>query len=388
MDIYELRRRIDRWENIHTEFKEWPVNNMSFAQSLVAFANTDGGQLIIGVDKNHEIIGVPDPDRVMQWVDSIAYNNCHPPLVVLQETVASEDGAVVVVVNIPKGDQRPYQTNQGDYTIRTTSGKRLASRQELLRLFQAAEALYYDETPWANAALSDIDGNLVLEFVRRAFGQELEALGLEYEALLKNLNLYRARNGRSHPTVACLVLFGRHPQRFLPLAKINAARIRGIDLTQPPSDIVQLDGTLVDQLEDAARFLRIHLQEVHRIEGFGPEAFPEIPESALREVVVNALAHRDYTIAGPIRIFVFDNRVDVRTPGNLPNAVTIESMKLGGSHVLRNPTIYTVLTRMGIVTGAGSGVFRAIRAIRDTTGAEPDLFQDGSEFIFSIPRRS
>ena len=146
MNLDDLKRRIEKWEDVHTEFKEWPINNVSCAQSLVAFANTDGGQFVIGVSNDKQLVGVADPDRVMQWIDNIAYNNCEPPITVIQETVKSEEGRVAVVVNVPKGDQRPYRTNQGDYTIRTTSGKRLASRQELLRLFQASETLFYDET--------------------------------------------------------------------------------------------------------------------------------------------------------------------------------------------------------------------------------------------------
>jgi len=203
----------------------------------------------------------------------------------------------------------------------------------------------------------------------------------------KNLNLYRKGNGDFFPTTACLLLFGRHPQRFLPQAHTTAAQIPGTDLAEPPSDTVQLTGTLLDQLEDAARFLKVHLREARRIKGFEPETFPEVPESALREVIVNAFVHRDYTVAGPVCIFVFDDRVDVRTPGKLPNTVTMEAMKLGASHILRNPTVYTLFTRLGFVTGAGSGVFRAIRAIRQTTGREPDLFQEGNEFVFSIPRQ-
>lgn len=388
MNLDELLERVTQWEDIHTEFKEWPINPVSCAESLVAFANTNGGQLVIGVSNSRQLLGVGDPDRVMQWVDNIAYNNCVPSITIVQETVRDEAGHVVVVVNVPKGDQRPYRTNQGDYYIRTTSGKRLASRQELLRLFQASETLFYDETIVTSATLNNVDGGLVQEFVRKVYGRELEEIALNYENLLKNLNLYRSLNGNHYPTVACLLLFGRDVQQFLPLAYTTAARIPGTDLAQPPWDIVQLHGTLQDQLEDTARFLRVHLREEHRIEGFEPEAYPEVPEPALREVVVNALVHRDYTIAAPVRIFVFDDRVDVRTPGGLPNTVTVESMKLGASHVLRNPMIYTLFTRLGLVTGAGSGVYRAIRAIKETTGREPQLFQEGNEFVFSIPRRA
>lgn len=127
------------------------------AQPLVAFANTDGGQFVIGVSNDKSLVGVSDPDRVMQWVDNIAYNNCEPPITIIQETVTDHEGHVVVIVNVPKGDQRPYRTNEGDYCIRTTSGKRLASRQELLALFQASETLFYAETSVTHMTLNDVD---------------------------------------------------------------------------------------------------------------------------------------------------------------------------------------------------------------------------------------
>ena len=170
MDLSTLHARIQTWENLHTEFKEWPINSVSCAEALVAFANTDGGQLILGVDKQQQITGVADPDRAMQWVDNIAYQNCEPPLTILQETLQI-DQTTVLIINVPKGDLRPYRTNQGHYYIRTSSGKRRASRQELLRLFQATETLYYDETLLLRATLLDLDRQRVERFVQQVYQQ-------------------------------------------------------------------------------------------------------------------------------------------------------------------------------------------------------------------------
>lgn len=386
MNLDSLEQRIAAGEDVHTEFKLWPVNNVSAAESLVAFANTDGGQFIIGVSDDGQMVGVNDPDRVMQWFDNLAYHNCEPPLTVLQEAVRTTDGRTVIVVNVAKGDQRPYRTNRGDYVIRTTSGWRLATRQELLRLFQASDSLYYDETIVLRAALHDIDASLVEHFVERAYSQKLTDLPFDHETFLKNINLLRPGRDAFYPTVACMLFFGRNPQRYMPHAQVAVARIPGFDLSQPPSDAKQIDGTLLDQLEDTGRFLRVHLPTVHRIEGFGNERFPEIPEEALREIVVNALAHRDYTVAAPVRVFIYDNRVEVRTPGGLPNTVTIEAIKLGAAHVMRNPAVYTLFTRWGLVTGIGSGVYRAIRSITEATGSAPVLLQEGNEFVFLIQR--
>jgi len=141
MDVSELRERVVRWEDLHTEFKAWPVHPDDLAASLVAFANTDGGQLVLGVSEEREFRGVVDADRVTRDVDNVAVNNCEPPITVIQETLRPEtEGGTVVVVNVPKGDMRPYRTNRGVFYIRTSSGRRQASREELLRLFKPRKA--------------------------------------------------------------------------------------------------------------------------------------------------------------------------------------------------------------------------------------------------------
>jgi len=384
MDLFELRKRIDVWENLHTEFKEWPIHNDDLAAAIVAFANTDGGLLILGVSKEYQIKGVGDIDKTLQSVDSVAYQNCEPPITILQEIVQDENGASVVVVGIPKGDQRPYRTNRGDYFIRTTSGRRRASRQELLRLFQSSESLYYDETLVARCSTADL-GTQIIESYFKNFSQPLPNIG--HEKLLHNMGFIRQQGNQYYPTLACVLFFGNKPQSFLPHAYITAARILGNDFSQPPSDTKRIEGTLLQMLEDAARFLRVHLLAPHRIQGFEPERYPELPEEALREFLINALVHRDYTVSAPIRLFVFDDRVEIRTPGGLPNMVTIDAIRLGTAHNLRNPLIYVLFNRMGLVTDIGTGVYRAISRIREITGKEPDLAVEYTEFVVSIPRR-
>jgi ATP-dependent DNA helicase RecG len=387
VDWHKLQQRIARWEDLHTEFKEWPVHNDLVAASLVAFANTDGGQFILGVDKTHQIVGIDDTDALMQRIDQIAYNNCEPPLTVVQETVRTDGDVVVVVVNVPKGDQRPYRTNRGVYYIRTTSGRRQASRQELLRLFQATESFFYDETAVLRAGLADLSVDALENFVRQAYQRSIEEFLGGYEQLLVNLRLAANIEGVIYPTLAALLFFGREPQRLFPWVHIAAARIPGNDLAAAPSDAKMLGGTLPVMLDDAARFMGLHLQQAHRIRGFEPEVYPELPTEALRETLVNALSHRDYTINAPIRLFIYDDRLEVRTPGGLPNTVTIEAIKLGAAHVLRNPTIYTLYSRLGMVTGIGSGVYRTIQLVRQATGQKVGIYLEGNELVFSLPRR-
>ena len=386
MNWQELQQRIETWEDLHTEFKEWPVRPVELAATLVAFANTDGGQLILGIADDR-------PGEFPRINDQVACQNCEPPLTVVQETVRADSGAVVVVVNVPKGDQRPYRTIRGDFYIRTSSGRRRASRQELLRLFQAVESLAYDETVVLRATTADLSAQAFDRFLRQAYGRALRDFDISYEQLLLNWRLLQEREGTQHPTVAGLLFFGWEPQRFLPQAHVVAARIPGNDLSAVPSDTEQIQGSLPTLLDDAIRFLRAHLLTPHRIRGFEPEAYPELPEDALRETLVNALAHRDYTIPAPVRLFVYDDRVEVRTPGGLPNSVTIEAIKLGAAHVLRNPTLYTLFSRLGLVTGIGSGrfpkrgVFRTIQWVREATGQEPTIVEVGNELFVALPRR-
>ena len=385
MDFAELQQRIHDGENLHTEFKTWPISPASLAETLTAFANTDGGQFIIGVTDDGQLVGVGDTDAVMRMVDNIAYNNCEPPLTIMQELVHCDTGVIIVVVHIPKGDQRPYRTTNGRYMVRTTSGKRPAARQELLRLFQAVESLYYDETVVQRATLADMNLPAVEQFFLEAQGYTWEQLGLPLERILVNWKLAQGRGDEFHPTVAGALFFAKAPQNFLPHAYITALRIPGTTIDIDPSDRKQLVGPLRTILEDALRFLNIHLPTPHRIQGMEPEIKLELPPEALREGLVNACAHRDYTIPSPIRLLIYDDRVEIRSPGQLPNSVTLDALPLG-IHVLRNPIIYNVCLRMGLVTDAGSGIPRIIARVRQFTNQSPVWKLEGNEFVLVLPR--
>ncbi len=381
MDPQELQQRISQWEDLHTEFKEWPVHPDKLAAALVAFANTDGGQLILGVNERREIVGVGDADRIARDVDNVALNNCEPPVTIVQEVLRPEgqEGPAVVVVNLPKGDMRPYQTRRGVSFVRTSSGRRRASREELLRLFQAVEGLYYDETPLLRLSTSDLDYEAVAAFLEDTLQ---EGLMDDRDQLLRNWRLLS--NG--HPTIAGMILFGRRPQRHLPFAQINAARFPGTDSSYDPSDRKDLQGQLFDVVDQAERFLNLHLLTPHKIEGFEPEPRPELPKEALREAIVNAVAHRDYTIKGPIRLFVFDDRIEIHSPGKPPNSVDRANIRVG-VHVVRNPSIYARLADAGLATRAGTGVRRMIRLVRDATGQDVDIQIRDFEVLVTIPRK-
>ncbi len=390
MNLLELKTRLLEGENLHTEFKLWPVHPDDLAAAIVAFTNTDGGQLFLGVNNEGQIVGVVESERdcISQAIDLVAQNNIAPPASILQETVREEQGRIVLMVHVPKGEQRPYRTNRGSYYVRTTSGRRQASRKELLRLFQATESLYYDETPIARSSpVSDLELQARQDLFDLARGRGVEVESITPERLLHNWRLLRKANGESHLTIAGVLFLARNPQEFMPTAYVSALRIPGIEIANEPFDQKRIESRLLNVLEDTLRFLYIHLPRPHHIKGLEPEVQTEFPQEALREILVNALAHRDYTISAPIRVIVYDDRLEVRSPGRLPNTITLESL-LYGIHVLRNPIIYNMFLRLGLVTDAGSGIPRSIRLVRNATGGEATFRLEGNEFVVSFPRRS
>lgn len=379
MDNIALKERILKGEDFHTEFKEVLPDNETLSKSIVCFANADGGLLIFGVSDSGRITGVSNLDEAIRRIDDVAFNRCEPAVSILAETVEDE-GKTALIVRIPKGLQRPYRTKSGLYYIRASNRCRQASWEEVRRLYQTSESIFFDEAPVARAGLPDMDMDYFKEFIEKFMGIA------GYDALMPNyLKNLRATTSDHQPTLAGVLFFGKKPQEFVTYAKITAAYIPGNDLAAPPADKKDLTGKIPDLLGDTLRFFRLYLKERHEIKGFEPEVHPEIPEEVLREGLVNAVAHRDYTVTAPIRIFIFENRVEIRTPGRLPNTVTVESMKLG-SHVLRNPTIYNFLNKIGMVTDIGSGIPRMIKIMKERLNRDVDLFAADNEFIVTIPR--
>ena len=379
MDKLELQERIFKGENLHTEFKESLPDNETLAKSIVCFANTDGGQLVIGISSSGDIKGIKDSDKSARTIDDVAFNRCEPPISILPETV-DMDGKIILIITIPKGEQRPYRTKSGLYYIRSGNRCRQASWQEVRRLYQTSESIYYDETPISKASLGELDIDFFNHFLEKRLGVS------PGERLIENYlrNLKIITNDKK-PTLAGILFFGKNPQAFIPFAKIIAAYIPGKDISIPLSDRKDLEGKIPDILDDSIKFLKLYLREEHRIKGFESELYPEIPEEVLREGIVNAVAHRDYTINASIRLFIFEDRIEIITPGKLPNTVTTGSMEIG-CHVLRNPTLYNLLYKIGMATDIGSGVPRMIKTMKEKLNKEIGLNPTENEFVLSIPR--
>jgi ATP-dependent DNA helicase RecG len=249
------------------------------------------------------------------------------------------------------------------------------------------QELYFDETPILRAGIEDLNEKAVEQFFEQSRGQTWHSLGLGFERALVNLKLAQEVEGVLHPTLAGWLFFSHLPQKFVPYAYVTALRFPGRGIDSDPSDQKRIEGPMQAVLEDSLRFLYLHLPTPHHIRDLEPEAYPELPMEALREALVNALGHRDYTIQAPIRLLIFDDRVEIRSPGHLPNTVTLEALPLG-IHVLRNPTLYNLFLRLGLVTDAGSGIPRMLARVQQVTGKRPTLKLEGNEFVVALPRRA
>jgi ATP-dependent DNA helicase RecG len=374
----ELRRRILEWEGPHTDFKRSLGRNIELAKDLVSFANSDGGQLVVGVADDRQVVGVDDVDSLMISVDQVAFQQCSPPVTVIPETVIL-DGLTVLVLNVPKGDQRPYATSEGKYFVRSGSRCRRASREELLRLFQASQSLFYDEQPLRRLTSADLDQTL---FHRYLVDVGLADLDVDDGRLMQSWRLMAG----DVPTVAGTVLFGRYPQEALESSRVVLGALATPELGGDFLDRTDASGGLFDVLRQAQAFLAVHVTVEHVVAGFEPERQEDIPAEALREAIVNALVHRDYTIPGAVRIFVYPDRVEVISPGRPPNSVDAEAMR-AGAHVPRNPYIYARVAEAQLATRAGSGIRRITRLLRENGGRELGLTITNAQVTLTLPRR-
>lgn len=271
MDAIELSERIKKGENIRTEFKENLPDNEALARSIVCFANADGGQLIIGVDNSGSIAGIQNLDEAMRIIDDVAFNRCEPAISILQETVEIDDKCILVI-SVPKGEQRPYRTRSGFYYIRSGNRCRQASWDEVRRLYQISESVFYDESPINRASIANLDLYYFVDFLEKYLDISPEE-GL-IEVYLRNLRII---TDDKSPTFAGLLFFGRNPQQFIYHSKIIAAYIPGTDIAIPPYDKKDLEGRIPDILDNAIRYLKLYLREEHIIKGIESELYPEFP---------------------------------------------------------------------------------------------------------------
>lgn len=389
-------------ESSAVEFKRDSIDARGLARELVAFSNLDGGRILLGVDDTGVPVGLTRAN-VEEWVMTACRDKVRPPLIPYFEVVRDvEPGADIAIVRVAPGFavHALWHHNHLAYYIRVGSETREASTEELARLQQQRGAFRPELRPVTGTGLDDLDLARLQDYFGRIRQQELPVDDrVALQRLLVNTELLSDAEG-APATVAGLLVFGRRVQRFLPHSSIDAAAYSGVEkdyaaierstMRGPLAALFDRSGTVTERglVEQAVDFVRRTVPAAtvleggaHRVERSG------IPEAVLREVIVNAVVHRDYLLTGTdIELSVYADRVEVVSPGRLPNGVTPERM-LVGIRAARNQLLKDVLRDYGYLEHMGMGVPRTVvRGMRAHNGTEPLLTEDGERFTVTLLR--
>ena len=402
MNRAELLDLLRGGENSTVEFKRDVVQSHDLAKELVAFLNLGGGVVLLGVEDDGSISGTTR-DAVEEWTADLCRSKINPSVMPTLSWVRdAEPGRDVLAVHVAVGPDKPYariHNNHRTYYIRVGSTSREASREEIIRMSQASGRLRYGLKPVPGASLDTLDLRRLRDYLTRVLSGDAPTEEDEtgWETLLDNLELMIESAGVHVATVDGLLLFGRKPERHLPQSGVRAVCYPGIEpsyearadeyLRGPLAPLGAADGTIVENglVDQAWDFVRrnttsaSHLEGVRRIDDW------EYPESAVREALVNALVHRDYSIAGTdVMLAIYADRLEIQSPGRLPNTITVEKMK-AGTRYARNQTLVNIMRDYRYVEARGMGVrYRIMPAMRSHNGTEPDLIEEEHRFTVRL----
>jgi len=374
MTLIELQKILARGEDSQYQFKQNITNGDSLAAEMVAMVNAVGGKIIIGVNDNGEITGLSSKDirRLNQLISNVASDFVKPPMTPLTENIQTDKG-LLLVISVQKGLNKPYLDKSGVMWVKSGADKRrVTSREEMQRLFQAVDLIHADSVPVRDTSQAELDRFALKDYYKNRYHEEL--LEEIPPRLLQNLGLLKSEQ----LTLAGLLLFGKNPQQFKPVFVVKAIVFPGdnVDISQY-LDNEDIEGNLMQVYKDSFAFVRRNLHHVQNGQGVNSLGELEIPPVVFEELLVNALIHRDYFISAPIRLFIFRDRIELMSPGHLPNHLTIEQVRCGLSN-MRNPILATHATHILPYRGLGTGIPRVLEsynAVEFTDDREANQFK-------------
>lgn len=385
MKIDLLLSQITLGEDSSRQFKSDVHNCDSLAAEMAAFANCDGGVIYIGVEDNGKATGLSTKDvsRINQLISNAASQHIRSPLTVVTQNIALDSGRLVVVLTVPKGIDKPYFDKNGVIWLKSGADKRrVNSKEELRRLFQISDQFHADELP-TKAGVEKLDKLLFRDFLRDVYKIEYPEQEKDLIRLLQNMNL-ATEDGFLN--LAGVLMFSEQPEWIKPQFVIKAIRYPGNKIHGSEYlDSEDFGGSLTKIFENSISFVMRNLHKIQSGRGVNAPGLPEIAESVFEELLVNALVHRDYLVSAPIRLFIFDDRIEIISPGHLPNNLTIEKIRNGNSNI-RNPIIASFVAK-GLLPyhGLGSGIKRAVELWPDIDFTED---RDGCLFTVTVHRKS
>ena len=373
-----LLQILARGEDSRHQFKRDETNADSIAAELAAFANSGGGLLLLGADDDGNVSGLDAVDvrRLNQLISNAASQNVRPPIHPITENIRTARG-LVIAVTVPDGLSKPYVDNQGRIWVKSGSDKRhVTAREEIQRLFQRAGLIYADVVPINGTSAADIDEKAFSVYFNRRYGR------LPDRALPQTLQNIGLADGQEL-NLAGLMLFGKHPQRHRPAFTVKAVAFPGTVLHGSRYlDSEDVDGTLLEQYQRSFAFIRRNLRHVQAGRGFNSLGQLEVPQQAIEELLVNALIHRDYFTSASIRLMVFADRIEIISPGHLPDSLNIDVIRRGVTN-RRNPTLTEHATHILPYRGLGTGI---PRALDEWPGIRFEDEVAGNQFKAVIPR--
>ena len=403
----DILKQINAGEVSGVQFKERILDKYDIACELVAFSNSHGGKLVVGIkDKTGEInaLSYSEVQETTNLLSDIASENVVPSILIKIDTVEVEDGNLVVAT-VKEGLNKPYHDNKGIVWVKNGADKRkVFDNAELAEMMTDCGSFAPDEAGVRDATVNDLDATTIKQFLGNRFDRVLENKGLtgdafneasldmicsaiakghDCEKILRNLRFIRPDGSL---TVAAMLLFGKYTQRWLPMMTAKcicfAGNSVGSKVFRDKVNDADMEGNLLHQYDTIMDFFTRNLHNVQVGEEFNSMGKLEIPYTSLVEFTVNSLVHRSLNMKAPVRIFIFDNRVEIHSPGALPNGLTIDDIKAGTS-MPRNMFLFNNAIYLLPYTGVGSGITRALDEDVNVTFMNNDKAQ---EFVITVWR--
>lgn len=403
----DMLKQIKAGEVSGVQFKERILDKYDIACELVAFSNSHGGKLVVGIkDKTGETnaLSYSEVQETTNLLSDIASENVVPSILIKIDTVEVEDGNLVVAT-VKEGLNKPYHDNRGIVWVKNGADKRkVFDNAELAEMMTDCGSFAPDEAGVRDATVNDLDATTIKQFLGNRFDRVLEKKGLtgdafneasldmicsaiakghDCEKILRNLRFIRPDGSL---TVAAMLLFGKYTQRWMPMMTAKcicfAGNSVGSKVFRDKVNDADMEGNLLHQYDTIMDFFTRNLHNVQVGDEFNSMGKLEIPYTSLVEFTVNSLVHRSLNMKAPVRIFIFDNRVEIHSPGALPNGLTIDDIKAGTS-MPRNMFLFNNAIYLLPYTGVGSGITRALDEDINVTFMNNDKAQ---EFVITVWR--
>ncbi|MEA1972263.1 MAG: putative DNA binding domain-containing protein [Candidatus Cloacimonadota bacterium] len=374
-----FKKLIKKGESKTLEFKEKLPENEKIAKTIISFSNTSGGKLVIGINDRNKIVGLGDIDifDIQDKIISIIYDSCYPNILPEIYTINVES-KLLLIIEVNRGNLLPYYLkkegkNYGTY-LRIGSSNRKASLDNIMELERNRRNISFDEEINYGIEFETLDITGIISRFKK-FGKTLDT------NKLLNLKLIKKERGKLFPSNALLILLGKFENCL-----IKCSRFKG-ETMEIFLDKKEYDGNIFDQLEKAETFIKSHINLRGEIKGLQRTDTYEIPIEAIREALINALIHRDYVNMGrDIKVGIYDDIINIVSPGNLPNSLTENELDKGRSEI-RNKTIARIFKELAYIEQWGSGIKRIKLSCLKVNLKEPLIREIGDSVDIEFYRK-